>query len=57
MKKMREVLKFVRENEDSYYAKITCGANPLADLQNVASAVAFQKTRYFIESIFEPAWE
>lgn len=50
---IQKILDFVRQNEDAYYARLTCGANPIADLQYTASAVAFQKVRYFIESMLE----
>lgn len=49
---VQKILDFVTQNEDAYYAKLTCGENPLADLQYTASAVAFQKVRYFIETMF-----
>lgn len=48
---VQKILDFVKQNEDAYYAKLTCGANWLADLQYTASAVSFQKVRYFIESM------
>lgn len=51
--KVQRILNFVKQNEDAYYAKLTCGENPLADLQYTASAVAFQKVRYFIETMLE----
>lgn len=50
---VQKILDFVTQNEDAYYAKLTGGENPLADLQYTASAVAFQKVRYFIESMLE----
>ena len=50
---VRKILDFVTQNEDAYYAKLTCGKDLFADIQNTASAVAFQKVRYFIESMFE----
>ena len=51
--KVQRILDFVKQNEDAYYAKLTCGENPLADLQHTASAVAFQKVRYFIEEVLQ----
>lgn len=50
---VQKILDFVTQNEDAYYAKLTGGENPIADLQYTASAVAFQKVRYFIESLCE----
>ena len=50
---VQKILDFVTQNEDAYYAKLTCGENWLADLQYTASAVAFQKVRYFIETMLE----
>lgn len=52
-KNIENILDFVTQNEDAYYAKLTCGENPIADLQYTASAVAFQKVRYFIELMLE----
>lgn len=51
--KVQKILDFVTQNEDAYYAKLTGGDNPIADIQYTASAVAFQKVRYFIESLCE----
>lgn len=50
--KVQKILDFVTQNEDAYYAKLT-GDNPIADMQYTASAVAFQKVRYFIETLLE----
>lgn len=50
---VQRILDFVKQNEDAYYAKVTCGENPFADLQYTASAVAFQKVRYFIEEVLQ----
>lgn len=51
--KVQKILDFVTQNENAYYARLTGGDNPIADMQYTASAVAFQKVRYFIESICE----
>ena len=48
---LKKILEFVTNNEDHYYSKLTCGKKPQEDLMNTASAVAFQKVRYFIETL------
>lgn len=50
---LKKILEFVTNNEDHYYSKLTCGEKPQQDLMNTASAVAFQKVRYFIESLID----
>ena len=50
---VQKILTFVTNNEDYHYSKLTCGEKPQADLINTASAVAFQKVRYFIETMIE----
>lgn len=39
--------------EDLYYSKLTGGENPTSDMVVMAQASAFQRVRYFIESLEE----
>lgn len=48
-----KIYDFVAKMEDLYYSKLTGGENPTSDMVMMAQASAFQRVRYFIESLEE----
>lgn len=48
-----KIYDFVAKMEDLYYSKLTGGKNPTSDMVVMAQASAFQRVRYFIESLEE----
>lgn len=48
-----KIYDFVAKMEDLYYSKLTGGENPTSDMVVMAQASAFQRVRYFIESLEE----
>lgn len=49
-----KIYDFVAKMEDLYYSKLTGGENPTsADMIVMAQASAFQRVKYFIESLEE----
>lgn len=52
-KEIAKIYDFVAKMEDLYYSKLTGGENPTSDMVVMAQASAFQRVRYFIESLEE----
>ena len=48
-----KIYDFVAKMEDLYYSKPTGGENLTSYMVRMAQAVAFQRVRYFIESLEE----
>lgn len=54
IKEVEQIYDYVSQMEDLYYSKLTGGENPTsADMIVMAQTSAFQRVRYFIESLEE----
>lgn len=53
IEEVKKIYEFVAKMEDLYYSKLTGGENPMSDMVVIAQASAFQRVRYFIESLEE----
>lgn len=53
IKEVEQIYDYVSQMEDLYYSRLTGGENPTSDMVVMAQASAFQRVRYFIESLEE----
>ena len=53
IEEVEKIYEFVAKMEDLYYSKLTGGENSMSDMVVMAQASAFQRVRYFIESLEE----
>lgn len=53
IKEVEQIYDYVSQMEDLYYSKLTGGQNLTSDMVIMAQASAFQRVRYFIESLEE----
>ena len=53
IKEVEQIYDYVSQMEDLYYSKLTGGENPTSGMVVMAQASAFQRVRYFIESLEE----